>query len=315
MDQTARQRFDPGMMYDKNSGLNRKTMEQFDPYEERGRLGVDGEVSEKTMRPFLPSDLMTIQDWAFKYEQWLMDFEDYLLGLNALNNLAKAKIASADSAVEKAQEEAGPIATDISHGFEPPVGELMEMLLALVLQYYPTGRVMQYVGSNGVAKEVFDLNPESLVPSHGPDEDKENGQSIYTRMDRVKTFLSNIHAQISPGSLHGEVQTRDKLLLLQLQRSGFMIDSETVAKACDIPGWGNLDGNTIMEKWQSEQKMKLEFAEKMKELATSLQPQGASGAPQVGDKPKPGRPPTGNKPSHMKTKGSSEGPRVTVAHS
>src|SRR6185312_14168202 len=132
--------------------------------------------------------------------------------------------------------------TDISHGLETPVAEIMEMVLALVLQYYPTGRVMQYVGPNGVAKEVFDLNPESLVPSHGMDEDPEHGPSIYTRMERVKAFLSNIHAQVTPGSLHGEVQTRQKLLLLQMQRAGFMIDSETVAKAADIHNWGTLEG-------------------------------------------------------------------------
>ena len=172
----------------------------------------------------------------------------------------------------------------------------MEIVLGLVVQYYPTGRIMQYVGPNGVAKEVFDLNPETLVPSHGPDETNTDAPSIYTRMERVKTFLNNIHAQIAPGSLHGEVQTKQKLTLLQYQRSGGMVSSETVAKALDIPNWGTLEGNTELEKWQSEQKMKLEFAEKMKELATSLQPQGAAGPPaeaQGGDgKARPGRPPT-----------------------
>lgn len=318
MDQTARARFDPAIIYNKDAGLNRKTMEKFDPYEERARLGVDGPVDEKLYRTALPDGLLSIQQWAFDYEKNIVDSEDYMLGLDALKNLAKAKIASADSAIEKAQEEAGPIATDISHGMEEPMAEIMEMVLALVLQYYPTGRIMQYVGPDGVAKEVFDLQPESLVPSHGPDESAALGPSIYTRMERVKTFLSNIHAQIAPGSLHGEVQTKQKLLMMQLQRSGFMIDSETVAKAMDIPNWGTLEGNTIREKWEAEQKMKLEFAEKLKQLATSLQPQGPSGPPQpadmTGNHGKPGRPPTGNKPAHLKTKGSAEGQRVTVAH-
>ncbi len=315
MDQTSRQRFDPAMLYDKNGGLNRKTMEAFDPYEERARLGVDGEVSDKLLRTALPEALLNIPGWAPELHKSYGDDEDYMLGLNALNNLAKAKMASADSAVEKAQEEAGPIATDISHGMEEPMGEVMEMVLGLVVQYYPTGRVMQYVGPNGVAREVFDLNPESLVPSHGPDETDTNGPSIYTRMERVKTFLNNIHAQIAPGSLHGEVQTKMKLLLLQMQRSGFSIDSETVAKACDIQNYGTIEGNTIWEKWTNEQKRKLEFAQQMKELAVSLQPQGASGPPSgVGGKPAPGRPPTGQKPSHMKSKGSAEGARTVVSN-
>jgi len=319
MDQTSRQRFDPAMMFDKTAGINRKTMEQFDPYEERARLGVDGPVDDKVVRTMLPEQLLSIPEFAFTFQKLICDDEDYMLGLNALNNLAKAKLASADDAIEKAQEEAGPIATDISHGMEEPMGEIMEMVLSDVLQYYPTGRVMQYVGPGGVSREVFDFQPESMVPSHGPDEDPAKGSSIYTRMDRVKTFCANIHAQVAPGSLHGEVQTKTKLTVLQWQRAGGMISSETVAKNLDIPNWGTLEGNTELEKWQSEQKMKLEFAEKMRELATALQPQGAAGPPQpaggAGAKAKPGRPPTGNKPAQMKTKGSSEGPRSTITTS
>ena len=120
---------------------------------------------------------------------------------------------------------------------------------------------------------------------------------------------------MAPGSLHGEVQTKQKMTLLQYQRSGGIISSETVAKALDIANWGTLEGNTEVEKWQSEQKMKIEFAEKMKELQGALQPQGASGPPQGGNKPSPGRPPTGNKPPHMKSKGSSEGGRSTITTS
>ena len=319
MSQTAKQRFDPAFMFNKDAGLNRKTMEKFDPYEERGRLGVDGPVDEKVLKTLLPPELMSIPEWGFTWLKGLCDDEDYMLGLDALKNLAKAKIASADNAIEKAQEEAGPIATDISHGMEMPMGELMEMVLYDVMQYYPTGRIMCYVGAGGVAKEVFDFKPESMVPSHGPDEDPANGASIYTRMELVKTFCNNIHTQVTPGTLHGEVQTKQKMTLLQYQRSGGIISSETVAKALDIPNWGTLEGNTEIEKWESEQKMKLEFAEKMKQLATALQPQGAGGPPHpaggAGGGAKPGRPPTGNKPPHMKTKGSAEGPRSTITTS
>ena len=320
VDQTAKQRFDPAMIYDKNAGLNRKTMEQFDPYQERARLGIDGEVSDKILRTMLPPELMNVPEWAFAWEKLLDADSDYILGLDAMQNLAKLKAAAAaGNAVEQAMGDTGPIVKDISHSMETPMQDIMEMVLYLVLQYYPTGRIMQYVGPDGVSLQTFDLDPASLVPSHGPDEDIAKGKSIYTRMERVKTFASNIHAQITPGSLHGIVQTPQKLLYMQLQRAGFMISSETVARAMDIPNWGTLEGNTELEKWQSEQRMKLEFAEKMKELATSLQPQGAAAPPvpmgTTGSKPKPGHPPTGNKPAQMKTKGSAEGPRVAITHS
>ena len=81
---------------------------------------------------------------------------------------------------------------------------------------------------------------------------EENGPSAFTRMQRCQNFCSSISATIAPGELHGVVQTARKLLLVQLQRGGFMIDSETVAKACDIANFGTIPGNTVQEKWVSE---------------------------------------------------------------
>lgn len=319
LDQTAKQRFDPSFLYDKNAGLNRKTMEQFDPYEERGRLGVDGPVDEKVLKTALPEELMTVPEWAFAWNEKLEKTEDYLLGLDAMDNLARAKVAGADDALLKAMEEAGPIVKDISNTLNDPVSDLMMMVLSDVLQYYPTGRIMQYVGPDGVSREVFDLDPTSLVPSHGPGENPENGASIYTRMQRTQNFCDAIHATIAPGELHGVVQTARKLLLVQLQRGGFMIDSQTVAAACDVPNWGTLQGNTVVERWKSEQEMKLEFAVKMKQLETALVP--AQGTPTAPPEPalpghaQPGRPPSGRKPPELKTKGSAEGPRAVITES
>lgn len=321
MDQTAKQRFDPALMYDKNSGLNRKTMEAFDPYEERARLGVEGGITEATVKTALPETLLNIPAWAYEFTKYLTDGRDYMLGTDQMANLARAKLSAANGdALQNELEEAGPIVKDISHGMESPVADIMFMTLSDTLQYYPTGRIMNYVGADGVTMNTFDLNPETLVPSHNFDEDPANGQSYLTRMQRVQIFLDNFRAVIAPGSLHGIVQTAQKLLLMQLQRSGFMIDSETVAKSLDIPNWGSLDGNTVLEKWFSEQKFKLEAAEKLKEVQMGLSLQAPGLAPPpvtplAGGKPQPGRPPSGNKPPQLKTKGSAEGPRAVVSES
>lgn len=319
MEQTAKQRFDPSIIYDKNAGLPRKTMEQFDPYEERGRLGVDGAVDGAIMRPALPDNLLNIPAWGFQWNEELNNMEDYMLGSNAMQNLARAKVASSDDALQQAMEEAGPIVKDVSHGFESPMQDIMEMCMYDVAQYYPTGRIMAYVGADRVSRETFDLDPSSIVASHVPGEDPSMGPSIYTRMERTKITLGNMHPRITPGSLHGVVQTQQKLLYMQLQRAGFMIDSQTVSSALDIGNWGELDGNTVLEKWKSEQMMKLEFATKMQELQTALQPQAMQGPPVTplapGAKPAPGRPPSGNKPPELKTKGSAEGPRAVITES
>ena len=98
-----------------------------------------------------------------------------------------------------------------------------------------------------------------------------------------------------------------------------MIDSETVMKAADVPNWGTLPGNTVLEKWKAEQEMKLEFAVKMKQLETALVPQGPAAPPAPvgvgGSKGAEGRPPTGNKPPHMETKASAAGPRAVISES
>jgi len=279
---------------------------------------VDGAIDEKVIRTALPEELMTIPEWAFGWDQLLEKKEDYILGNDAMDNLARAKVAGADDALLKAMEEAGPIVKDISNSLNEPVSDLMTMCLSLVLQYYPTGRVMQYVGADGVSREVFDLDASSLVPSHMEHEDKSE-KSAFTRMQRTQNFCSALHSDIAPGELHGVVQTANKLMLIQMQRGGFPIDSETVAKAANIANFGTIDGNTVWEKWKEEQRIKLEFAVQMKELETALVPQGPSAPPTPigigGSKGAPGRPPSGQKPPHMETKASAAGPRAVITES
>lgn len=320
MDQTAKARFDPALMYDKTA-VNRKTAEQFDPYEERGRLGIEGGISETTVKTALPETLLNLPAWAFNYTDYLSKGRDYLLGTDQMANLAEAKMASATGDVmQEALEDAGPIVKDISHGMEDPMQDIMAMTLSDVLQYYPTGRVMNYVGADGITRETFDLNPDSLVPSSNKNGD--DITSVFTRMQRCQMFLDNFKASITPGSLHGIVQTSQKLLLMQLQRSGFMISSETVAKAFDIPNYGSAEGNTEIQKWQWEQREKLEFAAQLQQLQQGLaaQVQGPAAAPPVtplagAGHAQGGRPPSGQHAPELKTKGSAEGERSVVSES
>lgn len=323
LDQTAKARFDPALIYDKNA-VPRKTAESFDPYEERGRLGLEEPATEATIRTALPESMLAPPGGWMEWLTHLENTEDYVVGLDALSSLAKAKMNAGEDALEKAQDEAGPIAKDISHAMEAPVQDLMEMTLYNTLQFYTTGRIMNYVGADGVTPETFDLDPSSLTPSHMPGEPTDQS-SGFTRMERTQMFLDNIKINVTPGTLHGKVQTEQKLLMMQLQRAGFIISSETVAKALDIPNWGNLPGNTELEKWQAEQEMKLIFAARMQQIGASEAPQSGPGGPSgpaapavpvpIGQHAKPGRPPSGQKPPELVTKGSAEGPRAVIKES
>ena len=315
IDMVAKARMDPGLAYDMNAGLNAGNMDDLDPWEVRKRLGVDGDPS-KVMTTLVPRDLMEVPGWVMEWRKELADMEDYQLGVNAMSNLTKAKMNVAQEGMEKLLEMAGPLVKDISRSMEPPMRDVMEMTKYDILQYFDTARTMRYVGPDGMSEMVFDFDPSTLVPSHMMNEDKSNPTVFGSRMERAKIFAENLRLSITPYSLHAVTQTQQKLMMLQLFRSGFPISPDTVARALDMPNWGSIDGNTELDRWQNWKKIEVEFAAQIKALGQSL-----LGTPQagVGDGGGPkatgGRPPSGKKPIHSELKAGALGPRAVVSQS
>ena len=169
--------------------------------------------------------------------------------------------------------------------------DLGVMVKYLVLQYYTTPRVMQIVGMDGVHPEVFDFDPASLVPSHIP------GAPDADKITRARIFADNLRFFILPNSLHEMTQMAMKLGLVQLRKAGVKIDSQTIAESWELPNYGQLDGNTIIERFQAEQEMDLYFAARMQEIAGAeglIPPGSPPGAAAPPAKPNPeGRPPSG----------------------
>lgn len=184
-----------------------------------------------------------------------------------------------------------------------------------ILQYYNTPRVMQLIGPEGTPPEVFDYNPAQIIPSHMPGENPDEGPSKIPAIKRARTFADNLRFFILPNSLHEMSQMVMKLGLVQLRKAGVMIDSQTIAEAWNIPNYGDIPGNTVIERWKAEQEMQLEFAARMKELAGSLSgadagaPPGAA-APAAGKANPEGRPTTGLQPPKLESK--DNGARSTI---
>lgn len=178
--------------------------------------------------------------------------------------------------------------------------DLGKMIKYLVMQYYTTTRVMQIVGAEGIVPEVFDFNPDSLVPSHGPGEDPERASALAPRQ-RARIFADNLRFFIVPHSLHEITQMAYKLGLIQLRKAGLMIDSETIAEAWNVRNYGHIDGNTVMERWKTEQEMQLEFMARAKAIGEELGLGGPPGAAGPGKKPE-GRPPSGQAAPALKNK-------------
>ena len=314
VDMKVKAQMDPAMIYD-SSKINPATAEQFDPWEMRKRLGVDGEVDEKAIRTAIPPDILHVGEEPFVWLKYLAEQEDEQLGANQLQALAKAKMSASEPS-EDLLRMSGPIVRDISAAMESPMADVLEMMKYQILQFFDVARVMTYTGPDGVTPETLDLEPNKLIPSHMPGEDMEK-PSQFSRMERAKAFARNLRLMVVPGGVHGLPQTQQKLLLIQTWRSGFPLNPEAVAKALGRENWGTLDGNTDLEKWQSFKRIELEFAAALKKEAGGLMPGQAPSGPGAGGGPQGsgGRPPSGHKPPTAKTKGSGEGPRAVISQS
>jgi hypothetical protein len=311
IDMKIKAQMDPGMAYDQTK-INAATAEELDPWEMRKRLGVDGEVDEKTFRTIVSDAQMKVGAEPFEWIKYIDESQDYYLGTNQVSALAKAKMSTGQEGADDLLRIAGPITRDICAGMEGPMADVLEMQKYQDLQFFDTARTMRYVGPDGVTPETFDFDPASLVPAYMPGEDLGN-PSKFSRMERAKNFARSLSLTPTPGYLHGIPQTQQKLLLLQGWRSGFPIDPARVAKVYGIENWETSD----FPKWKAFKQAELEFAAKMKEEGASLLPPGQQGgAPTpAGGGGKGGRPSSGTKPPAAKTKGSAEGPRATISTS
>ena len=307
IDMKVKAQMDPALIYDQQQ-INPGTAEEFDPWEMRKRLGVDGDV-EKALRTAIPAELLKLGEDPFVWLKYLDDSEDEALGADQMNALAKTKMAVGAEDASDLLKMAGPIVRDISASEESPMADVLEMVKYQILQFLTTADVMTYVGPDGVTPQTFDFDPKSIVPSHMPGEDTK-GKSQFSKMERAKNFARNLKLQLAPGGLHGIPQTQQKLLLLQGSRAGLPIPARLIFEK--VFGLENYEG--LRKEWREDKEWELEMAAKLKMEGASLLPGGGGGPP--GAPPKQGgRPPSGKKPPTAKTKGSSEGPRSVVSES
>lgn len=306
-----KQQLQPSMAFDLNA-TSMNEMRAFDPYKPNERFGYDGQGTEgPPAQPALPHELTKVTPESMAMIEYLEGALDSQLGVRDAMSLMKARSSGSMEDMEKILEALGPIIEDISRSMEPPMRDLGVMVKYLILQYYTTPRIMQIVGPDGVTPQVFDYDPAKLVPSHMPGE-APDAPSAQNAIQRARVFADNLRFFILPNSLHEITQMVMKLGLVQLKKAGVMIDSQTIAEAWNIPSYGRIPGNTVIERYKAEKEMELEFMARMKELGEGLGLGGPPGAAEPGKAPE-GRPPSGNAPPSLKSK--EGGARSTIAES
>ena len=303
----------PSLAFDTNA-VALKEARDFDPYQPDARVGFDGQAVEgQPFNPVLNPELTKVTPESLEFTSYLEGVLDSQLGVKDVAALARMRAVGSMDELEKIMESFGPIIEDISRSMEPPMRDLGVMVKYAVLQYFTTARVMQWVGADGVSSQVFDFDPASIVPSHLPGEDPQDPSKV-SKIKRARTFADNLRFFILPNSLHELSQMVMKLGLIQLKKAGVMIDSQTIAEAWNIPNYGTIDGNTVLERWENEQMKMLELAARAKEIGAELglAPPGAA-APAKGKQSPEGRPPTGQAAPRLVSK--DNGARSTITES
>ena len=284
MDKVSAQ-LNPSLAFDTNATAMAEAR-RYDPYRPNDRIGYDGSAIEgQPFSPTVDAETLRVTPESMQMIEKLESTLDAQMAIADVMALAKMRAVGSMDELEKIMEANGPIIEDMSRSMEPPMRDLGVMVKYLICQYYTTTRVMQIIGPESIAPEVFDFDPANLIPSHLPGESPD-APSLTDRIRRARVFADNLRFFIMPGSMHELTQMVMKLGLIQLKKAGVKISSQTLAEAWSVPNYGSFDGNTEIEKWKSEQETDLEFAARMMAIKTAL---GGGAAPGGGGPP--GAPP------------------------
>ena len=335
LDQVITATLNPPIGYD-HTATGGPKIEHFDIFEPDVRYGVDGKPKD-ILQSILPDEVRA-DAVHFKFLEYLKTAKQMQLGLQDLGNLQNIKMNIASETADKMLESIGPIAKGIAARIEKGNKAVGYRMKFLILQWFNVRRMMEYVGPDNIAPEVFDYNPDDLVPSHMPDEFI-NGYlpetpSHYDQLTRARWFARQVRLASVPNTLLRITQMQEQLKYLQLKRGNAPISWSTVMKKLGVENYGEAKGTTEHEKWFNEeiesQKLKIlaaaAAAQFMKQLG--IQPPeeggggkggkggGGGGGKGGGGAPSGGRPPSGQKGPQIKQKGAQGGnPRTVITES
>jgi hypothetical protein len=257
MDQTLSAQLDPPLGYkaEENGGKSLETWDMFQPDTRLGLFGSD--EPRKTLQSLLPEEVRV----GNEHREFVKDLEQAelaQLGLNDVGNLANIKMNIANDTADKMLESIGPIAKGIAMRIEKANKRIGERMKILIPQYMSADRLVEYVGPDGLAREMFDYNPDDFVPSHMPDELGPGGSSpttpsMYERLTRAKFFVKQLRLISIPNTLLKITAMQRQLLMLQLKRGGAPLPWSFVMATLDIGNWGETEGGTLKEKFFNEE--------------------------------------------------------------
>ena len=322
-DDKVRTDLDRTLCYNLEMFVTKKDAEKFDPRRGGERLGVDVSAGEKPFFEPVGENYYQIHEGVFKQRQVLEGALDYLFQTREMVELAKARgLGRGMDNIEAFLAASGPLVRDLCRSMESPLSEIGRQVGYLVYQYMDTSKLLMINGEEGVPLHVFDYDPNSVVPSHMPDEIPADPSapptpSRYSRMERARWFIDSVlQFAMVPHSSHEILQMSQILLMLQLKGRGAPVSWATIMAASEgVPDVKIPEGVSEQERSREEQKEELLFAMELKKII-----EGAGGnldqflaAMKGGGGKKGGRKPSGGASPQMQSKDG--GARNTVAES
>jgi hypothetical protein len=328
MDQILTTGMNPPLGYDRTATGGPK-IENFDIFAQNVRAGLDGKPTD-VLQSLLP-DSVKVTGENFKFLEMLSAMEKTQLGINDLGGLAALKMNITGENLDKALEPIGPIAKGIAAGMEAANAKVAYMLKFMIPQWFDTKRIIEYIGPDNVTPDVFDLDPNSIIPSHMPDEymgarlpftgEGENmtvTPSQYSKLERARRFAKNLRLISVPSTLLRLTQQQEQLKLMTLKRQNAPIGWCDILPKLGVDNYGTVKGDTVRERWMNEEleniKFKIEEAKLTAAAGIDLGGGGQGGG--KGQGKGGGRPPSGKKGPQQYQKGAAGGdPRTGVKES
>lgn len=175
--------------------------------------------------------------------EWTMGLKQQISELSGTPNMqelmALRQLPAADT-LQRYWEALTPELRQEGRQVELAMGEIAEQMKTTRFQFESNARRVAILGKAGEALEDFDLDPDQLIPAlvtgdpgYHPDLDARK-----SRDERGMAFSKMIVFVVKPNSLLAVNSTEDKMMKLQLARSG-MYDPWSLAEALEIPNYGS----------------------------------------------------------------------------
>ncbi len=221
----------PGIAADKNA-VSEKAMKTLDPEMPglKARLSpVNGEPLKMLYEPALDNFVM-------EYWKLLRDGMSDLAGSSgAADMIAELNQIPQMETVDKIIAMEGAVNRLRSLVIEAFMSEFAMMLLMNFMQFYTREQRIAVLGNQGQTLDDFDFDPGNMIP-HDILAKMPDG-SPAPRGERAREFFKYFTYSIAPGSLLNSAGIQDKMLYLQLARTG-AIDIVTMLEKLNVPNLG-----------------------------------------------------------------------------